>query len=369
MPMKTYRLTRPEDYKGLMKVSLVDDPAIQSNLMHFSEEKEFLFQDDEQRIIYAPALIPNKLIFRKNINGEPANVYFDADTIRQLHIDGMRNNYDNRVNLNHQKEDTSGIFCFEQWIIEDSVNDKSVKLGFELPVGTLMKGYKIDNNQVWQDVKDGKLKGLSIEGQLYPEEQQQKVTFKKEDMNKKGLIALALEKFKEAFKFADATELAPGFFGNTLDLGAIISDKDGNAMPEATFTVDGKVYETDDMGAINSIEDAQEEATEDATGGDDSAAEIDALNAKIADLEAQLVKATTMAETAGNTNMANEEATVKLQSDLDALKLSSEKTEEENTKLKAELIELKAIPKIPTEDNVPYEKMTNAQKVKFNRNK
>ena len=62
--MKTYKLTRNEDYKGLMKVSLVDDPAIQSNLLFFDNEKpDFIFQDEEQRIIYAPALIPNKLIF------------------------------------------------------------------------------------------------------------------------------------------------------------------------------------------------------------------------------------------------------------------------------------------------------------------
>jgi len=336
--MKTYRLTRPEDYKGLMKVSLVDDPAIQSNLMAFSEEKEFIFSDEEQKIIYAPALIPNKLIFRKNINGEPANVYFDAQTIKDLHIDGMRNNYDNKVNLNHQSNDTDGVFCFEQWIIEDAVNDKSVKLGFELPVGTLMKGYKIDNDQVWSDIKDGKLKGLSIEGQLFPEEQKQ-VTFNKEDMNKKSLWAMAVEKFKETFNFADMTDYGNGFFGTSLDLGAIITDKDGNPMPSGTFTFENKVYETDDMGAISSIEDAKEEAEEDANGGDDSAAKIAALETQVADLQAQLSEATA-------TKMANEEAEVKLKADFEAEKESNVKLTAEVEKLKADVIEAKKIPEM-----------------------
>ena len=352
--MKTYRLIKPDDYKGLFKISLVDDPAIQSNLMHFAEDKDFIFQDEEQKIIYAPALIPNKMIFRKNINGEAANVYFDSETIKQIHIDGCRNNYDNKVNLNHQSEDTSRIFCFEQWIIEDAINDKSIKLGFELPVGTLMKGYKIDNDQVWSDIKDGKLKGLSIEAQLFPEEQIQKVTLKKEDMNKKGLIALAIDKFKEAFKFADMTDYGNGYFGTSLDLGAIISDKDGNPMPEASFTFENKVYETDDMGAISSIEDVKEEETEDTAGGNaDLQAELDAALTKIADLEAKLVEYEA-------TKMANEEAEVKLKADFQGLTA-------ENVKLKAELIDARKAQVIEMALDIPYEKMTNAQKVKYNK--
>jgi len=300
--MKVYKLTKPEDYKGLFKVSLVEDPAIQSNLMHFSEEKEFLFQDEEQRIIYAPALIPNKLIFRKDINGEPANVYFDAETIKSLHIDGMRNGYDGKVNLNHESNDTDGIFCFEQWIIEDSVNDKSVKLGFELPVGTLMKGYKIDNDSVWEDIKSGKLKGLSIEGQLFPEEQSTQL--KKEDMNKKGAFALAIEKLKEIFESED--------------------DKKEEVLPVEEVKEELAVEETPEEEVV--VEEPKEEES-------DLQAELTAALTKIADLEAQIAAYE-------STKMANEEAEVKLKSDFEDLKLSSEAME-------TELMEFKKIPSIP----------------------
>jgi hypothetical protein len=345
--MKTYKLIKPDDYEGLFKVSLVEDPAIQSNLMYFSDEKEFLFTDEEQKIIYAPALIPNKLIPRRNINGAPANVYFDAETIRGLHIDGMRKGYDNKVNLNHEKEDTEGVFCFEQWIIEDAVNDKSVKLGFELPIGTLIKGYKIDNAQVWEDIKSGKLKGLSIEGQLFPDEQM-KVNFKKEDMNKKSLWAMAVEKFKETFKFADMTDYGGGYFGTSLDMGAIISDAEGNPMESASFEYEGNKYTTDDMGAIIEIEPVEAGGAED---GDEKDAKITELETKIADLEAELAKV-------NEVQMSNEAADVKLKEDFEALKLSKETLDADNLKLQNELLELKRIPTIAIEEkaDTPLEK-------------
>ena len=52
----------------------------------------------------------------------------------------------------------------ESWLIEDKVHDKSVKYGFSLPKGTWMISMKVDNDQVWNDVKEGKVKGFSIEG-------------------------------------------------------------------------------------------------------------------------------------------------------------------------------------------------------------
>jgi hypothetical protein len=52
----------------------------------------------------------------------------------------------------------------ESWLIEDSKSDKSQLYGFNLPKGTWMISMKVDNDEVWQDVKDGKVKGFSIEG-------------------------------------------------------------------------------------------------------------------------------------------------------------------------------------------------------------
>jgi hypothetical protein len=351
--MKRYKIETGQDSKGLLKVSFVDEPAIQSTLLHFAKEKlDFVFQNEEKRIIYAPALIPDLDIFRRNINGEPANVFFTAETILKLHQEGCKNGYDQKINLNHDADtDITGVYCFENWIIEDEKQDKAFKLGFELPVGTLMKGYKVDNDEVWQDIKSGKITGLSIEANLLPVEEEI-IILKKEDMTKPNLILLAFEKFKELFKFADMTDYGSGFYGASLELGAIVTDKDGNPMPNAEFEYEGNKYKTDEMGAISEVE-----PVEDGGGEDTKVADLEAkileLETENADLKAQITKA-------GETQMAVETDTVKLKADFDA-------KDAEVLKLTSELMELKKIPAIPKEDAIPYDKMTNKQKVKFNR--
>jgi len=74
----------------------------------------------------------------------------------------MRSNQNNATIEHAQK--LSGMSVVESWLIEDEVHDKSVKYGFSLPKGTWMISMKCNNEEVWQDVKAGKVKGFSIEG-------------------------------------------------------------------------------------------------------------------------------------------------------------------------------------------------------------
>jgi hypothetical protein len=349
--MKTYRLTKPSDYRGLFKVSLVDDPAIQVNLMAFDAEKpEFVFKDEEQRIIYAPALIPNKLIFRKEIEGEPANVYFDAEMIKELQIDYFRGSSIKHTNLNHQREDTSGIFSFENWITIDKEVDKSFKMGFDVPVGTMMMGYKIDNDEVWNEIKLGNLKGLSIEAQLFPEEIKEQVTLKNENMNKKGLLLMAFEAVKNAFKFADMVDYGGGYFGSSLEMGAIITDGEGNAMPDDSFEFDGSKYMTDELGAVMSIEPI--EAAEVAEGDDMAAkdAKILELETKIADMEAAMNES-------GINNLEKDKDMVNMKSEFDAKII----------KLESDLVESRKIPAVVPAAPKTYWEMNNHEQLLYNR--
>jgi hypothetical protein len=339
--MKRYKIETGLDSKGLLKVSFVDEPAIQSTLLYFSEEKiNFIFQDEEKKIIYAPALIPDLDIFRKNINGEQGTVFFDKETILKLHMDGCRNGYDQNINLNHDTESNlEGVFCFENWIIEDAVQDKSFKLGFDLPIGTLMKGYKIDNENVWNDIKEGKITGLSIEALLMPVENET-VNLKKENMNKKTIIEKIVALFAD-----EKTEYASGIFGNSLENGAVVSDAEGNPVADKEFEFEGKKYKTDAEGKVSEVEEMEAEPmVEEAPVEDDKDAKILELETKIADLEAQLTqeKATKMSK----------------ENDLEAQVL----------KLETELIDAKKIKANPVQVELSYDKMTNAQKVKFNRN-
>jgi hypothetical protein len=65
--------------------------------------------------------------------------------------------------------------------------DKSKLYGFDLPVGTWFVKMKVDNDDMWDRIKSGELKGLSIEGYFVD---------KMELMNKDNNQAL-LEALKE----------------------------------------------------------------------------------------------------------------------------------------------------------------------------
>jgi len=347
--MKRYKIHTGEDSKGLLKVSFVAEPAIQSKLMYFTEEKrKFIFSDDEKGVIYAPALIPDLDIFRKNVNGEPANVFFDKETILKLHLDGCRNGYDSKINLNHSEDkDLEGVYCFENWIVGD--DNRAEKFGFEVPEGTLMKGYKIDNPEIRQDIKDGKITGLSIEANLMPVEEEEIKPINKFSMNKKTIIDKIIALFAD-----EKTEYATGVFGTSLEAGSIITDADGNPLADKEFEFDGKKYKTDSEGKVSEMEVEMEGETP--TAEDDKDAKITALETEIADLKAQLVAKEEM-------KMANEKA----ETELATLKLSVEDKDKEIVKLKGEIVEAKKVENFQKQEPIPYEKMTNAQKVKYNR--
>ena len=122
--------------------------------------------DDEKRMIYGPAMIPNKFIIRQDqFTGKPYYVFFSKKTINQLSQKYLKKKYTDKTNIEHTPVNLKGVNVVESWIIEDSDYDKSIKLGFKnLPEGTWMIGMKVDDDKVWDYIKQGKLKGFSVEG-------------------------------------------------------------------------------------------------------------------------------------------------------------------------------------------------------------
>jgi hypothetical protein len=70
----------------------------------------------------------------------------------------------NNATLEHS-EGLSGLSVVESWIIEDESMDKSKTYGLEYPAGTWVVMMKVNNDAIWTEyVKEGKVKGFSIEG-------------------------------------------------------------------------------------------------------------------------------------------------------------------------------------------------------------
>jgi len=44
--------------------------------------------------------------------------------------------------------------------------DKSKAMGFNVPAGSWMASYKINDEETWQKIKEGELQGFSVAGQF-----------------------------------------------------------------------------------------------------------------------------------------------------------------------------------------------------------
>ena len=163
--MKTFELIIDEKDMdgGINAVSVVESPAIEENFIALSKhEVELKEVDAEKRILMGAALIPNKKIYRRN-GEEEFYIYFSEDTVRKSMELFFKRGNQNNATYEH-KDELNGMSVVESWLIEDEKLDKSKLYGFSLPKGTWMISMKVDNDEVWNNVKEGKVKGFSIEG-------------------------------------------------------------------------------------------------------------------------------------------------------------------------------------------------------------
>jgi len=157
-------------------VALVDKPAIEKNFLAFNEHEQkmaFAIQDDEQ-IITGALMLADKPIYRNDENGE-YYVVFTKDTIKKIAQKFFTKGYQSNVNLMHDSgQRLDGLTMFESWITDEKRGIQAMK-GFEdVPEGSWFGSFKVNNPDVWQMVKEGKVKGFSVEGlfQMKPSEKQ-----------------------------------------------------------------------------------------------------------------------------------------------------------------------------------------------------
>ena len=150
-------------------ISLVKFPAIEENFLFFSKGKNTkalsLAQvEEDKRTLIGAALIPDKHIPRYDeATDEEYDVFFSKDTVKLASELYMKHSRTNEHTLEHEVS-VDDVHVVESWIVEDPEMDKSKHYGMEMPVGTWMVRMRVDNDEMWSQVKDGSIRGLSIEG-------------------------------------------------------------------------------------------------------------------------------------------------------------------------------------------------------------
>jgi hypothetical protein len=109
-------------------------------------------------------MIPDQLILRKDEQGMPFHVFFSKDTVKKIAEKFFEYNKQNNTDINHDDDITTANTLLESWIVDNPDMDKAKSLGFNVPEGTWMTSYKINDEETWNKIKNGELNGYSIAG-------------------------------------------------------------------------------------------------------------------------------------------------------------------------------------------------------------
>lgn len=151
---------------GMYTVSLVDYPAVESDFLYFKKDQKtlnFKVENEEKRVVTGVLMRADHPIYRIGNSGYEYYIKFSKETIEKMVEKWLENGLTNNVNLMHNPENyVKNVHLREVFIknVDRGVNPK----GFEsIEDGSLFGTYYVENDDVWQSIKNGEFKGFSIE--------------------------------------------------------------------------------------------------------------------------------------------------------------------------------------------------------------
>ena len=169
-----YNLVIDDDENlGVDKISLVTYPAVEENFLLFDETKRadysFSIQNEEKRIVSGIAMVADRPIYRETPDKKGYYVIFSKDTIEKIAHRFAKNNYAFNISTQH-KTDVDNCYVVESFIInkERGICPKEFA---DVEDGSWYTSVKIDNQELWDEIKNGEgLNGFSVEIRAIAEE-------------------------------------------------------------------------------------------------------------------------------------------------------------------------------------------------------
>ena len=240
-----------DEETGMMKISLVDDPAVMSDFQAFDNIRKmqmYSVTDDEKRLVRGVVMRADFPIYRRDERMGEYYIIYKPETIRAMAEKYLAESRQNDVNVMHST-DVDGVQMVQWFIKGDGV---SVDGFDDIADGSLFAEFHILNDEVWEAVKSGEYKGFSLEGffDLAPERDKAQVEEIVDDLDGqfsrmfKSLFNRNMSKINR-FKAALAKLLA--VFGNvTTDKGVLAWDGDEDLKEgDAVFIEDQEGNRTD----------------------------------------------------------------------------------------------------------------------------
>lgn len=216
MGMDLFSLDLPDGDQKEFQIALVDEPAIERDWMAFGKNKQcfnltsqgntfklisrnFSIESEDKRIISGYAMIADLEIPCYDEVRGAYNCVFHKEAIEKIWLNFQRNNLNTNTNIMHQTNQfAKGVFVCESIFLDKERGAKAHDGFTQEADGSWFISMKVENDEIWNQVKEGQFKGFSIEGRFTEEIEiftQLKEIFKTNKMSKQTLK----DKFKEFF--------------------------------------------------------------------------------------------------------------------------------------------------------------------------
>ena len=173
MNIPIYNALINDEDDGLVCVSIVNEPATEINYVLFNKDKQkqtFAIINEEKHLLSSVIMICDVPIYRYSESIGEYYIKYNAETIKKMAqkmlADGTFNIFD--FDHNGERLENGKIQLVELYIKDE---DKGINPNFiDVPNGSLMATYKIEDDGIWEMVKSGEYNGLSLEGYFSIEE-------------------------------------------------------------------------------------------------------------------------------------------------------------------------------------------------------
>ena len=273
-------------------ISLVQDPAIEVNYVALSKEKplQILLEKEDKHIIVGCALVPDKPIYRRD-GDEEFYIQFSKETIEKLAHNYLANDRVYSFSTDH-KDVADDVYIIETWL-KTSENDKSKDYDLDVPIGSWLIMAKVENDAIWNRIKEGELQGFSIEAIVDLKEINNKIKNNMAKENKdtkleaieiddsfwtqlRGILADALGKPQESKEVEDTV----GEIVDEMEKGAGPKDEETKVVEQVENGIPAAVANEAIMDVVESVNEVTATPAE----------SVDALQAVIDGLQEEIAK-------------------------------------------------------------------------------
>lgn len=161
-----YRIDVGEDGE-VTAVSLVKYPAVESDFILLSKEKgtkALRLSDEEKHRVLGCVLRADYPIYRRDEDGYEYNLVFGKEAIEALARGMFKKGTFGVNNAQHNgREDLSDKLELMQMFIKDSRKGIDPEGFGDVEDGSLFAEYQVTDDTLWDDIKEGKMNGFSVE--------------------------------------------------------------------------------------------------------------------------------------------------------------------------------------------------------------